>query len=337
MPGYLFMGTLPVDFGSIYNAVTSGGDFDTDYVPGGLRLRGSNAVTQTIRSSAVFKPSLDVWFHFRLTDPTAPSGMGGQSPTASVNLNNLVVSFNSGGFPVAGLHRNAAASGYYLRVVGTASPASPSIPAATFSGVGREAYDFHVFYDSGDIVAELYKANVLIGSVRTPIAVPQAIDSISFTGMNGLGTNQERGVMSEVIITDGISTLGKRLSVAVPASAGAENTLASGTWAELVAGDPGTPAIADAPGQRILWAPPALTQPPLAASIVNVSVVSRAVSPGSGLDLAPLVRIGSANYAAAAQEVTGVAVVAGWDLNPVTGLPWERAEIASAQFGFQAA
>lgn len=305
---------------------------DPDYNPKWLRTHSlSNAEVpfSTLFFGAV--PSGDVWMHFRFNPPRY----------FNAEADGHIVSFrDETGTLVARL--DVLNGGVQARVFGDAEGFN-SGTLTTLTDYALYTFDMRVSVGA-DIVMDLYNGGVLIstatianteGKGRPAYAI---FDNDDLTQVSSLTSSDRKVYFSEIIATDGESTIGWRLATLEPLAQGHYNEI-TGDVSNLIFADDGLSISSATPGHRKSWTLSSYNGPAAPAGGIRAVIAKThsALGVTGPENVRPFVRIGGVDYLASA-DIRPAALVGEnyvMDVNPATGLAWTPADLASLEQGIE--
>lgn len=322
----VFCGSKQHDFGTALYTTTTTTFFDSAYQTDGLggNMEAANGMFVLLPAAV----SGDFWLHYRLFhNRNISSGMA--------NADGMQCSFYDSQRRLLAYVdmldgiTTAFANGDSL-VTGTGSYTWPSTgnPTLTFDvRVAVSASSIQIDYYVGGTLVSTATASNTTGGKGKPQYI--AIDNDDIQGTSG-GDN---GV-SEVIMTDGESTIGWRLATLNPNGAGNYNAW-GGDWNSIVNGGDGRFLVAAETGLRESWALSDYNGPATPASIRGVFVKLQ----GDKGDTGPqtyqaFLRLSGSDYDAAAQTpVAGSFNMFEWANNPATSAAWDTSVFNAMEAG----
>lgn len=331
MPEFLRVANYPEDYDGtgVGFFSTDAGTFDPDYAAGSLRINttdfsGRDAQPGSTPTIVLDAGVEDFWLRYQLY----LAAMFNSSFVRGLILK------DRNNREVADI-RKTTSSALQLRVHGSTTVTSAGSVTALPSSTLFEMC-IHCVVDATDITAEVYidGIEVLSATVAKGPAEPVKQFSVGHPWTDG-ANNSRWSAVSETLVTDGIDPRGLRVSARRPEAAGAVNTMAAGTFSDIVSGGGTGLVAADAAGQRLTWVPEAYNGPVSPQNIRAVMASAKASrQSGEPSRLAQSLRVGGVNYDSALEPVGFVTYQSAvWDLNPATGQPWTAAELDQLQVG----
>ncbi len=275
----------------------------------------------------------DLWLHYRLFhNRNSATGMG------NADGSQLSV-YNASGQLLAAIDMTDGVT----RAVAYGDTTVTSGGSFTWATLGAPTYTFDVrvavsssnivvdYYVNGSLVATATAANTT-GNKAKPNTV--VLDNADIQGTNG--SSAGNGI-SEVIITDGESTVGWRLATLKPDGAG-NYTQWIGDWTHVTNALDGLFISAADTGIRESWTLANYGGPTTPASIRGVFTTffgDKGV--GGPQNFASFLRIGGADYEAASQSpLPGFQYIFEWANDPSTSNPWNTTAFNALEAGIRA-
>lgn len=199
--------------------------------------------------------------------------------------------------------------------------------------------DFHVSWDGANITTIMYVDGVS-QSTSTGAYTLDGPVLLEFTlfDMLGVGTPDSPLYISELIIDDADSTIGKGLTE-FEATADGATTDWSGDYTDIQDDGDETSINSGTDGAIQLWAG-TYNGPNSGETIHAIVTTVNAITGATGPDaVTPIVRVGSTNYFGALEDIgNGDSSVwtYTWALNPADTAAWEPSDMSSLQFGVRA-
>lgn len=320
----LFMGSEAESFLAVGSALvveTSVRRFDANFVRNALYLTGgSNYLT----FSSDFNPVNEAWFHFDAT---------------FYNDATTIFAITAAGTPVI---RFQAVNPYPTTQV-HAWRNNAWVTVGSFQNVGggqedRHVFDIHVLA-AVEGVCEVFADGTRIANITGDFSAAAGMSNIR--GYAAAGNNNSATRFSQFIVADE-KTIGWKLAVNAPTAAGSNSEWA-GTFSDV--NEPGINEanfIAGSTADAVMTFARAARAVPEGFKVRELAVVAHArIGDGTGPQgVQPVIRIGGANYAGPAfQLTTGFKPQIGhFTTNPATGQPWTIADAGAAttQFGVKA-
>lgn len=322
----VFVGSRIHDFGTAASRELNTAFFDSDYQNEGIRVPMEEATAMTVLLPTAV--SDDLWVHYRIYhNRNFASGManadGIQISFFDIDRNELAYIDMADGVT------RAFANGDTV-VAGTGTFTWPSVGNPTITFDIRVSVGANIvidYYVGGMLLSTATAANS--GGKGKPIFI--SIDNNDLQGSSG-GDN---GV-SEVIMTDGESTIGWRLATLDPDGAGTY-TAWTGDYLDIQDGTDGRFLIAASTGLRESWNLSPYNAPPTPSGIRGVFVKFQ----GDKGDTGPqayqaFLRINGDDYDATPQTpVPGLFNLFEWADNPATAAPWDTSAFATLEVGIR--
>jgi hypothetical protein len=180
-------------------------------------------------------------------------------------------------------------------------------------------------YFNGGLLSSATAANT--GAKPSPTLFAMEHDDIVYT------SSGDEFYYSEVMLTDNENTLGWRLSTLVPGGQGAHADW-EGDFSDLVNFGDGTNIGSATPNQKESWTLSAYSGPATSAGVrAVVNAIQGNVGVSGPTQIAPFVRFGGTDVEQAAYTPDGTSMFQVLDVNPVTGAPWDTADLATVEMG----
>lgn len=219
----------------------------------------------------------------------------------------------------------------YVRfdVGGTTGPVFPQAPDEFIN------YDIRLQSSGGTITVSFYRNEVL--RHRTTV-VASAPDGILIQYRDNKG-GYEKVYVQDVIVTNALPTVGMELAVLVPSAVGTYDDFSNDyTAIDDFGYDQSSVISTTAINNRESWffADPEFNLGDKVIYGVAITSVAQTDLLGAVSDFRPFLRIGAANYTAAAIGANNIApnaYVSVFQLNPATGAPWQKAELVGLEAG----
>lgn len=266
----------------------------------------------------------DFWVHVRAALSSANGG-----------LNRNFVEITSGTTVIAALRSVSPSSGSVSLVRYDGNSAGPTFPSTGFEFVN---YDIRIQVSGGNTTVTFYRNEVLRHRVTYAGALLPNSVLIQYMGD---ASNHEVWVQ-DVIITDGIPTVGMELATMVPAAVGSYDDFTNDyTALDDLGYDPSTTIYSTTPGDRESWffSDPEFNLGNKVIYAVAMTTVAQTDLAGLVGDFQPFMRLDAINYAGAALGAINVspnAFTTVWTANPATTAPWDVAELTGLEAGIQA-
>lgn len=312
------------DDSGLVTTVTSSTYINTDRVRHGLQINQS--VQEAMKVFFAESGEVSVSFTFSSTD----------TPTSSTHEIFELSDGELNAFHLRGGTTNSQIDFRYLS-------GGSYVTLYSFSFTSTEKYRFTVHYKiavSGFI--RVYSGAALLAEYTgdtSALTSATAFDRISF---GSFSTSTPFAIISEVIVADEL-TKDMVITTIGPDEAGASNTMASGTYADVdeVGLSMADLMTATAAGQKVTMGMSDVNAAVAGDMEVLAVVVTAHMSRGATgpQNANALARVGGTDYnlGALLPGATARACQVMSASNPATGLPWTRAEIDAAEFGIEAA
>jgi hypothetical protein len=335
----LFLGDIAADVGASGlsdDSVTTAA-FDSAYSLGcisALNSVGNGAASPniTLGGSLMSAPTTSFWLHWHLYKLNFDSYTGGGYVTY-LSLK------NPSGVEVARVeaYQNGA-NQFRVVAVGDTTVNSANVVCAPS---GKADYDV-VVTGGSTMVISLYKNGVLqaTASAANTTGAKAIPKSFYFTHAGCWQSNSTTNVIaySEIIATDGESTIGWRLSTQKPNAAGNYSAW-TGNYSQLGDLNAATAAASGIAAQRVSSALSAYAGPASPTSIRGVFGKSLGSKGASGPQhLNQFLRISGANYDGGAVIPDGVSqMIQEWAVNPATSAVWATTDLSGLELGLLSA
>ena len=320
----LFAGSAPDALGGTAQVDTSLIHRDPDFVPVGSKFTGGFADSGVGFSVVTPVPTGKYWFHARFRTHSQVS--------TRATVDGRLVEFRASDDAFIG-SVDVRDGGWRLESeTGTTTTMPTLIPDTNY------VMDISLDISAGNYTMELYFGGALQATLTWASSLgrpTKAIFDFDDTASNNLETTW---YCSEVIVTDGESTIGWRLATLVPA--------ADGFYTDWQGDYTGIKTLGDGQGisTDMLGAKQSWTFGTLPAGVSGSAAIRGVLhyvnaAPGtvSGLSsIVPLVRISGAGYDGPVFTVSGGGDLVVVDQNPATGAAWTVAELANLEVGVKA-
>lgn len=323
----LFLGTTIADLDAPALTRNTSSGFDAAYVTEGIQAAIPPDASNTF---GIDLPTVTgvLWLHFEYFRPTY---------SLSTIVDGYFISFiNAADQTVAGI--DVLDDFQRANAVGDTNITGAG---ASWTSNARNVVDISVDVDNTDIVVNFYLNGVLVSTATAAntSGLKQKPTRIVFRNEDMAQTSYN-AVFSQIIVTDGESTVGWRLAEMKPNGAGALSDWTGG-HAALGDTDVGTAVSSDAANERLSMTLSSYLGPSSPAGIRGVFAVSRAQKGSGGpTRLNHFLRIAGVNY-----DGTGVVVpepalptrqiIHEWANNPATSVAWATADFAGIQLGLE--
>jgi hypothetical protein len=318
----VFAGAAAFEFGNVSALSNNMGYFDSAYALGAITKNSTGGYASAILSTG---SETRLWVHARVhLEPIQGFSVGDtDNPVFTIHDEN--------GQLLGGLMKRAS-QGYAIMAGGLA----PGWNVVDGGVTKQELVDIDMaFYAfASNRILELYMDGVLIGrhSFVGSWVQPAQIR------MAGAGNNVQPNAYSEIIVTSGDEpTLGWRLHSKRPdPSLPGLNTFDSGYWGALGNDVMTDGVVTTSTGARISGGFLAYTGPEEPLGIRGIMHSARYLKNGSDLAVRAMMRIDDTNYDTPDfLYVDNNRIMAYWEENPDTNLPFEVADFAGLQGGFR--
>ena len=272
-------------------------------------------------------PSGDLWLHFEFTL---------NSGTRNNATDGTLLHFETpAGVDLGGIRTIDGYWGAYAKGDSTVNGAATTTP----SYGTRQTLDICLSFAGGNIKVDFYLAGALYSTATAANSGGKTLaPRILCDNIAVVYGKDQFCTYSEVIATDGESTIGWRLCELKPASAGALSAWTGG-YAELGDTDKSTAAISATAAQRVSFGLSTYAGPSSPAGFRGVFMKSQAKRGASGPSkLNAFCRIGGTNYDATAKDLDNIhQTLHEFANNPATSAPWTTAAFSSLEAGLLSA
>lgn len=331
-----FLANDASEFGGVAYNLATAGEFDANYTDKAISVtvpinNGSPSPVQFYAGTIAG----DLWVHFRLKTPSV-----GTLP--SLTSIGTLMSFKAADgteiarIQVKGSTATAPNNGWHATAYG-----DTTVNGAVFTGQYGSAtvtYDIQITSNSTSIIINVYSNGTLVSSATAanssglkgkPAFVSWPFDNSHF---HSSGTTILS--LSEVVATDGESTVGWRVAALKPNANGA-NTAWLGSVTDIQTVGDGLAITSGTAGQRESWTLSAYAGASSPSSIRGLVAKIRGSKGSSGPGkITPMVRFSSTNYDKTALTPDGtVPIYADWTTNPNTGVSWTTGDLATVEMG----
>lgn len=329
-----FVGGTAQDFfaegSTVLTDVTTTNARDTAYSD--YELRQTQIRDASTPISQEFPPSPDMWAHYRTRYAVDIFGQFASGYFLQV--------FNAAGQLLARLQKvgtNSSAPVFCTVYGDTTENAANSILTGNLAFFTE---DVRVRVTATSITMDYYRDGSLVNTATAANTTGSKGPATRFEWSSNDVVDGTSGFQyfSEIIITDGESTLGWRLGTLTPDGVGFHADF-DGNWEELSDLNFTTAAATDTDGDRVSST---LSAYGGTATTTNVrGVFGKAIA--SRGDTGPanavqFIRIGSTDYDGATQAlaVDNTSLLQEWSVNPATSSPWDTAALAALELGIKA-
>lgn len=266
-------------------------------------------------------PFSNLWVHFRVVFPTGVTESSADGNFMSFGTLQMLDVQN-------GSIRTRARNGF------------STVYGAEWTPVENQLYTFDVNVVNNGTTGHirLYVDGALVSeSLSSDTGAWTDVTGVDFDieDMMGVSTGAGDLYFSEIIVDDADSTIGKRLALLPPSSAGTYSQWTGGP-SDLDTLADNSYATTETADQSISYTP-ATYGGPTTGNIDEVIVKSHLIPPAAGLtDFSHFLRVGGQNYQDAAQSLasgTYNVVSSVFSTNPNTGVAWDFADLTGLEVG----
>lgn len=319
MPNYLFASNNVAHFSTaVINTETD--RYDSTRVPYGFHAQSGDSIT----SPEFEKTSTDVtWIHFRQYNETLYGNVNGEVFAVLDDNGNEIVQINK--TSIGGQSANLVLSDGISSI--NADIDDP------YNSDAMVTYDIKVEIIFTDMLVEVYRNNVLIGSLNLQVNQSNISAPSRIRFKNQIEYNGHTLVFSEIIVSDS-DTRNARLSFVRPVSLGAYNDW-DGAVTDLTDDDTTTAMTTRDADQSVSLLLDAYSGSTSISGIVTSSLTTLGQNAPSGI--AHLMRLSGVDYEGTTFNPTDSfdSQIQSWDINPATSLPWTAADLAALEYGFR--
>ncbi|QJA43166.1 hypothetical protein [Phaeobacter phage MD18] len=273
----------------------------------------------------------DFWVHFRVTC----------TETHHNRHSGILMEIRSGVEPIARLYSEAMDDTDYVDFRFDAADSGGYVEGPAFAH-GLEDfvnYDIRVQTDGGTRTVSFYRNEVLRYQVSYAgvSGLPNAVQFNSRTNW----VNEDETFYQDIIVTDGLPTVGMELATLVPSAVGSYSDFTNDYTAIDDAGyDQSTVISTASAGDRESWffSDPEFNLGDKVIYGVAVTTVAQTDLLGTISDFEPFLRIDGTNYPAAqlgANNVAPNAYTVVYTSNPATTNPWQQEELVGLESGLR--
>jgi hypothetical protein len=334
----VFLASDASELGGTWVNTAIGGEFDANYTDKAFGFTSASGTNVYGPFPAMFSvPALsgDLWLHYR------HKMSSGASVVLTTTFGSVIEFINAAGQIVALLDSRGASTGNGWRVEARGDTTVQGSAFAAPYG-STSTFDIQVTVNSTNIIINCYNNGSLVSTATaansTGLKGKPRIVHLAFDSTQYRSSGSTLNSFSEMVATDGESTIGWRIGAGKPTGNGA-NTAWTGTYTDLSTVGDGA-MISDANvGDKESWTITAYGGPATPASIRGV-VVKYAASKGTTgpQNIEPLVRLSSTDYLKSPVAPDNVQpVYADWTVNPATSAPWNTTDFTGMEIGVRAA
>lgn len=324
----LFTGSAPGELGGAAQADTSLTHRDPDFVPVCSKFAGGVAETGFRGTGAGFTtvtptPSGKYWYHARFRSLSVV----GNDTNADGHLIQFYTS-NSEFICAVDVSDGA----WRLE-----SHIGTTVPIAGITSSGEYVMDVSLDITAGNYTMELYFGGALQATLTWASTLGRpAIAVFDFFDAGGIHGGGDFWYCSEVIVTDGESTIGWRLASVIPAADGFYTAWQGDFTGVQTLGD-GKGISTAAVGDKESWTFGVLPAGVTGSATVRGVFQSTAAATGVGgpTQIVPFVRVAGTDYEGAAFTPSGIDTME-FAQNPATLAPWTATELANLEVGVKA-
>lgn len=336
----VFLASCAAEVAGVAIDTTTTGEFDANYTD---RAFGPSIPTNNFADYQPMGFSLptisgDLWIHFRMKVSSIYAAPG------STQTGPVWEWFSANGTSLAQVQAIgpsvSGGPGWRARVTG-----DTTVNGAAFAGpYGATAtFDLRLQVDSSTIQLDVYQNGTLVSTASAANTSGLKGKPKFFQEQNSYVYNKSSGTSvpiahSEMVATDGESTIGWRIARLAPAADGA-NTAWLGGYTDIQTPYDGNMISSDTVAQKESWTVGAYAGASSPASIRGLVTKYSASKGTSGpQNLEPLVRLSSVDYIKSPVAVNNVdAIYADWTVNPATSAAWATADLSGIQIGVRSA
>lgn len=334
----VFLASDAAEVGGVSINTFTAGEFDSNYTDRafGPVIPTSNASDAQPIQFTVPTISSDLWLHYRLKVSSVYS-----APTTT-NFGIVWEFFSANGTSLAQLQARgpSTGNGWRATVFG-----DTTVNGVAFAGpYGATAtFDIRLAVDNSNITLDVYMNGVLVSTATAANSTGLKGKPKFCAEQNTYVYNKSSGTNfpishSEMVATDGESTIGWRVAKLAPAGNGA-NTAWTGDFNDLATLYDGNMISDGTVGDKESWTVNSYAGAASPASIRGLVVKYSASKGTSGpQNIEPLVRLSLTDYLKSPVSPNNVDVIyADWTVNPATSSPWSTSDLSGIQIGVRAA